>query len=969
MDPGELDQAKIVLINDEEDVLHCGYAFTLKHEGKRFPSVLHFAYSQVLAQMRLPEEDILDLLSTPCLEVPARAFKLIKDTLPPGRDIIQMTPYITNLRQNFLLTGLRIRSEQDETFKNNLVATSDTLLIVCDEKDPELGVGMSDKSLVEFWRVGGYKMQDLSDWMLDERSRPKAIGQNLLGFVLMWLRHELREKERLKLLTNVEVSFPGLSTESDKAAMMVTANTQLLSLSGILKPLSNYYRFSFDVKDESYRSVEHYAFERLFDTLKIDEPYIQKLRSVHQPADVARVAKKVLAELEFDESELKHKMAKLDRWRQTAMKHKISKDQELQQLLLNTGNAFLIETNPYGDDVWTVNTDEYELQHLLTKPNIDVTYLADIMCGREKPPPSLEHIGRNKTGILLMELRQKYANAAFVPFAFIAPPDTNIQRLGPSNNIICFTPESIFHPFYPVAIVVSPTLTVPSPIHFVVLYACRFLSIKPALEEEILNIREPSECWYEFNRQLQTELNIPFQKLQSYFMMERQRLLKIALSLMLNQHSAILRALLETEDALLVCCSRFNTIEAELTSGLREREFRRVFQESQSDVKELIEFFLKPQPNRPPYVGGNRLGFILMELRRHFTLGGCYPSQYDLLPMTVEAKLGTDSPTENYVCDRPFTALTKMNYTSVWADPYILTFKTDPNFVNIRRSYPVYVRNEPTRSTAYVQAVKNEDLDLAKDIKINGPGLALGAAATAVTDIFDMLVLEERKAIACRHERECTVAVQDELREWQDRSKPKPPPSAVHQPPQMPPPMNNPPPLISSGPSLLAGPSDNGFQMPGSSGGPPRFGGNFPPNRPPPGNVGPPNPFYNRQPPQHHNDYRHGGGDHNRYNSPRNDRNRRNYGSSGGRDMQRNNYSGPPQRNDRHGGRDGPNYNNGGNYRNGYRRDGNQLSGSGTPKSTPAPPPRTASPKPKKPKRVVDESELSEGEILSSDED
>ena len=95
------------------------------------------------------------------------------------------------------------------------------------------------------------------------------------------------------------------------------------------------------------------------------------------------------------------------------------------------------------------------------------------------------------------------------------------------------------------------------------------------------------ECWSEFNSYLQTEINIPYEQLKKYFMEERQRLIKFSLTLMFQQHSAILRALLETEDALLVYCSRFSTIEAELSCGLRERDFRRVFQESHSDVKEV----------------------------------------------------------------------------------------------------------------------------------------------------------------------------------------------------------------------------------------------------------------------------------------------------------------------------------------------------------------------------------------------
>lgn len=186
-----------------------------------------------------------------------------------------------------------------------------------------------------------------------------------------------------------------------------------------------------------------------------------------------------------------------------------------------------------------------------------------------------------------------------------------------------------------------------------------------------MDIEDGTDIWYQFNKYINYEINLPFEKLKSYYSNERQRLIKVASSLTFQQHPAILRSLLETEDALLVYCARYSTIEAELTCGLREREFRRLFQETESDVAELISIFSKPLSTRPPYVGGNRLGFILMELRRSFTLAGCYPSQYDALPMPWEAKLGTNSPTENYTCDRPFIPMKRINFNSVWAGELI----------------------------------------------------------------------------------------------------------------------------------------------------------------------------------------------------------------------------------------------------------------------------------------------------------
>lgn len=91
------------------------------------------------------------------------------------------------------------------------------------------------------------------------------------------------------------------------------------------------------------------------------------------------------------------------------MKHKISKNELLQQLLLSTGHAILIETTLEGDLQWSSCTDEFEIQHLLTKKYITPQLLIDWMCGRVNLPFSINYLGGNKTGLLLMELRTKFS--------------------------------------------------------------------------------------------------------------------------------------------------------------------------------------------------------------------------------------------------------------------------------------------------------------------------------------------------------------------------------------------------------------------------------------------------------------------------------------------------------------------------------------------------------------------------------
>lgn len=54
---------------------------------------------------------------------------------------------------------------------------------------------------------------------------------------------------------------------------------------------------NFEIKGETYRSVEHYAYQRLFESLKLQYSDVMKIRTTVKPVDVAKVAKKVLKNL------------------------------------------------------------------------------------------------------------------------------------------------------------------------------------------------------------------------------------------------------------------------------------------------------------------------------------------------------------------------------------------------------------------------------------------------------------------------------------------------------------------------------------------------------------------------------------------------------------------------------------------------------------------------------------------------
>jgi hypothetical protein len=153
-----------------------------------------------------------------------------------------------------------------------------------------------------------------------------------------------------------------------------------------------------------------------------------------------------------------------------------------------------------------------------------------------------------------------------------------------------------------------------------------------------------------------------------------------------EQHPSLLRTLLDTGDSLLVFCSRFATLDLEWTIGMRERDLRAWLAHLDIDTKQaipplslpyiphcflqLLELTQQGLRQRPAFLGGNRLGIVLMELRREFILRGIFPQQLPELSMPLDAVLGTDSPAENYVPSVQFDPLDLGNYAALWASEW-----------------------------------------------------------------------------------------------------------------------------------------------------------------------------------------------------------------------------------------------------------------------------------------------------------
>ncbi|CAK5076434.1 unnamed protein product [Meloidogyne enterolobii] len=480
--PATMEEGRILLLGNETDILHSAFTFPLNEGGKR---VDHYAYAQILTKLGLDEVHVLALLATTSSNVSRKAIELLQENMPSGHDMNSLSQYLT------------------VSFRQTLMETGDALLIVCDRRDSELGIGMDDEYFVQFSKRHHANAERISAWMHDDRQRPKEVGQNQLGFFLM-------EKEKAKWLSTVEIKDEGVSSDQEGNLVPISLSNFVLSLQGPFQPLSNYYAFTFEMKGCFYRSVEHYVYQRLFEALHLPEDEILKIRTTVKPVDVSKMAKRLFKRLNY-------KYARLDRWRQSAMKYKITKNEYLQKLLLSTGNAFLLETTPEADTQWACGSDELEYQHLLSKKYITPQLLLQWQSSRTYRPPALSHLGANKTGLLLMELRTKLASQTTHRIPLITPLTSSVLRSSVSNHMICFSPESVLHPFYPVDIKDDESTAVfPSAVHLAAQEAIEFLDINESNAVWIMEPREGPECWERLHRVICDYMHLPLEMIQQW---------------------------------------------------------------------------------------------------------------------------------------------------------------------------------------------------------------------------------------------------------------------------------------------------------------------------------------------------------------------------------------------------------------------------------------------------------------------
>ena len=97
------------------------------------------------------------------------------------------------------------------------------------------------------------------------------------------------------------------------------------------------------------------------------------------------------------------------------------------------------------------------------------------------PPTTLSHLGLNKTGLFLMELRHNMISSndqlTNDPLPLIAPPNDITLRSRVSAHMICFTAESIFHPLYPSVVKDDHDTAYPTAQHYICYEAAKYFDL------------------------------------------------------------------------------------------------------------------------------------------------------------------------------------------------------------------------------------------------------------------------------------------------------------------------------------------------------------------------------------------------------------------------------------------------------------------------------------------------------------
>ncbi|KRX38119.1 hypothetical protein T05_9337 [Trichinella murrelli] len=612
---------EFIIIFDHLHILHPAYRSTITDGQQQYRSVEQYWQCRVLLYFNKMEmAKLLAMEDSFTVAVSIFLGQLTEIEKSSEMSAQEITEVVRTLRREGLYQGYLLRYSQDEEFKKFLLKTSGMPIIYADPIDAEFGIGMSAFDFVQWTMANNIIPQKLLEcFRMESNSETffKSIGVNQIGRILMIIRDE-------ENMSSIDDSTQFLSTEDNMPEFLNSywfntvyefehfgVTEQFTSLSGAFLPLSIFHPTPIVCKKKRYHSVAHYVYFKWFVEMKCNDKQIELLLTTSNPTYLPVVAKKALSKQES----LLNDCKLFVNWLEQGLFLKFQQYPSAVRLLMSTGDSLLVETIcGKRDCFFSCGMTEDGFSEFLAVSSVSVHEVFKKMV---KPTSVCENqlscVGRNFSGLTLMRYRQyvcrKKAGAhsgSDKLHSSVENEGNNVSTTkneaedfsfalsattGPlDRNLYPFTRRSILHPQYYAPIIQKDTAIIyPSAYHMVFMESCLYFACRLKFE----------------------------------------------------QHGDLREFLKQTGKALLVYCNRLTTGMLNLSVGMCVDDFLNWKKICRVDNIKLAREMRKPYDKRLCYLGGNRLGFLLMEVRKEIISSeNKLTSDESSFDMTMEEALG-----------------------------------------------------------------------------------------------------------------------------------------------------------------------------------------------------------------------------------------------------------------------------------------------------------------------------------------
>ncbi|VDP16987.1 unnamed protein product [Soboliphyme baturini] len=376
-----------------------------------YPSVEHYVAAQYF-------RDVQRLDAARGITLITNRFKLREFVAQVTHDVSseQVQQWRKNRMYLALKAAVELKFAQYPELNDLLMLTGIRTLIEVDPGDTDWSIGMSWMTLRSWMATEKVNPLMLLFWFLHPDDKPGIVGLNYGGRLLMEMRQRLLEERnygKKKAMNEREsLKCPICYTQTVEGAPSLPWTDQIVVLHRT-NPLAFSYPSAFMLEGEMYYSVEHYVRRKILEHFEFGDD----AEEVHN--DDAASSRRDCQEFDpytdctdflwdrrwhgFYEKSVWPKKDKLQEWvekyglelYERALKGKFTQNRFCQELLINTGDALLVEIRAS-----TGNDDEKGRKKARSAPKL---LSSSWQNGAEVV--RLPRLGKNLLGLLLMKVR------------------------------------------------------------------------------------------------------------------------------------------------------------------------------------------------------------------------------------------------------------------------------------------------------------------------------------------------------------------------------------------------------------------------------------------------------------------------------------------------------------------------------------------------------------------------------------